>query len=296
MSPSIVALADVHIDNLRPECRTDDYLDTVCRKLEWVFSRYTDVIIAGDLFDQADVGAEVMNRVLRIWRDDVRVYAIPGQHDLTNHSLKLIEKSSFQVLVNAGLVTRLSPKTPTHIGNWDVYGAAWGEEWPRLNSKPTKVKQLLIAHKTTWMEPFAPGQVAGDAARLLMAFAEWDGIVVGDNHQTFCVQAGERVLVSPGSVMRKRIDQLDHTPCVFEISNKSIIPIPVYLPVEDCMTTITHDRKKERDTRVDVFVQKLGEQKEVGLSFKDNLKKFIATNEDRIRPRVREIITECTGG
>lgn len=291
--PTTALIADLHADSLEPECRTDNYLDALCTKFSWLTTAYNNLIIAGDLFDHWKTDPYVVNRLLDAWNRKCKIYAIPGQHDLPQHSLELIDKSSFQILVNSGVITRLRPDVATRIDGWDVFGAGWGEEWPRHIDNPLR-PQLLVGHKTTWMDPFAPGQAQGDAARLLMANPGWEGILVGDNHKTFFVQAGKRALVSPGSIMRMRVDQMNHRPCVYTLGHNKINADAEYIPIEDIMSDVVANEKKDKDARVTAFVTRLGEQKEVGLSFTDNMKQYLEENE--VNDSVKRIISECTGG
>jgi DNA repair exonuclease SbcCD nuclease subunit len=262
---------------------------------------YKNIIIAGDLFDHWKVDPIVINKLFSVWDEKVKVYAIPGQHDLPQHSLDLIDKSSFQVLVNAGAIIRLSPVDPVVVGGWYVWGAGWGESWPSYVDHGVN-PQLLVAHKTTWMEPFAPGQARGDAARLLMANPGWQGILVGDNHQTFAVRAKNRMLVSAGSLMRMRVDQMQHKPCCFTLGVSEINDNPVYLPVaNNVMTSVAHDARKVKDERIDAFVSRLQETSEpdpfgaeVELSFADNMQEFLLTHD--VEDEVKGIIAECTEG
>ena len=59
-----------------------------------------------------------------------------------------------------------------------------------------------------------PGQVATDGLGQLEKQKEFDLILTGDNHQSFCITSNGRWLLNPGSMMRMRADQVDHNPIV----------------------------------------------------------------------------------
>jgi hypothetical protein len=120
-------------------------------------------------------------------------------------------------------------------------------------------------------------------------------IVVGDNHQTFVVEEGGRLLVSPGSLMRRTADQVNHKPCVFLWDAKTNEVEPVYLPIKKGVISREHiDRVKQRETRIEAFVSHLEKGFEIGLNFKHNLKRLI--QENNIHPNTQKVVWEAFDG
>ena len=54
---------------------------------------------------------------------------------------------------------------------------------------------------------------------------------------------------------------------------------PVYLPIEDGVLDRTHrDKVQERDERLSAYIERMGMNWEVGLSFRQNLEAFFQEN------------------
>jgi len=82
--------------------------------------------------------------------------------------------------------------------------------------------------------------------------------------------------------MRMDADQINHRPCVFLwYANTNTIK-PVFLPIETGVITREHIEKvEERDSRLQAFVSRLNEEWDVGISFEENIERFIANNRLR---------------
>jgi hypothetical protein len=67
------------------------------------------------------------------------------------------------------------------------------------------------------------------------------------------------------------------------------------VPIEDGVINRDHiDDHKERENRMNAFVESLNGDFKVSLSFQDNMEKFLETN--RIRRNVKQIIWEVING
>lgn len=292
--PDLIVGGDLHAGNLKPDCRDDDYLDALLEKIAF-FSKLQrlygcPIIFPGDLFDQWKADSVLLNKLLKVWPKGV-VLAVPGQHDLPQHNIELQEKTAFQTLVLAGKIQDVA-STPYVGERVTVCGRAWGGEEPHEAHPAAIAGKVLVWHVTTWEKPFAPGQKAGEATRLLKANKGWGLIVTGDNHQTFECKDGNRLLLNAGSVMRMRSDQIDHKPCVFLWRKdgryqKEFIPIDVQVVSRDA-----RERDKAREERVDAFVEKLAGDGEVALSFDDNVDALLKKEDD---VEVKRLVLECTG-
>ena len=289
--PDLIVAGDLHAGNLKPECRDDDYLDTLCGKVEQIAKLQAvygcPVVFPGDLFDFWKADSVLLNRLLAVWPTGP-VLGVPGQHDLPQHNLELLEKTGFQTLVRSGKLFDVSAGEYAHAG-YTVFGAAWDMVPATPDCSNAAV---LVWHVTTWEKPFAPGQKPGEATRLLKANKGWDLIVTGDNHQTFECQDGNRSLLNAGSVMRKTSDQIDHRPCVY-LWRRDGKWEKRYLRIDpQAVTRDTVEREKAKEKRRDAFVEKLAGDGEVSLSFDDNVDGLLATEEDTV---VKRLTLECCG-
>ena len=114
---------------------------------------------------------------------------------------------------------------------------------------------------------------------MLDMFPSMDLIVTGHHHQTFVLEKDGRMLVNPGSLMRNDADQIDHRPCVFLWYAEDNSIKQVFVPIEKDVISREHiEERKEKENRLDAFVEKLGQQTIDGINFSRNLEIAISEN------------------
>jgi DNA repair exonuclease SbcCD nuclease subunit len=285
---NLLLIGDLHIGDLHPECRTDNYLDSLLRKLQFIDNLHANVhCYAGDIVDHWKQSPEVINRVLSTLRFGRKRFVIPGQHDLPNHNPELIGKSAFQTFVEAGQFQVLG-ETPVNFAGIDFYGAGWGSPWPN----PRKGYSMLLTHIETWLTAYRPGEADGHALNLLKK-SKFNLILTGDNHQTFTAEHEGRHLINCGSLMRKTADQITHRPVVYQVNLDPLQINPVYVPIEEGVVVRSHiEKKDEHEKRLTAFVSKLKEGGEVSLSFKENIEALLSGVEQEVVNEVRQAIGE----
>lgn len=297
-NPTAILMSDVHIRETIPECRTDDFLATFKRKLNFVKDlqkKHNDipVLFAGDLFHHWKNSPFLLSWALRSLPNDI--IAIPGQHDLQAHSLENVDKSSIKVLEEAGKLTLLTNSSVISFSSKDIgiSGFPWSIELGQASS--LYPKNIALIHYLVYKgkEPF-PGasEKGGTAKQIIKKMPGFDLIVSGDNHQTFVERVGNQLLVNPGSFMRTTAAQIDHKPCVFlwRASDNEIEQ--VFLPIEKNVISREHiDLENEKDERIESFVSRLKDNVEITLSFKSNLDRFV--NKNKVREGVQKIIKRC---
>jgi hypothetical protein len=125
---------------------------------------------------------------------------------------------------------------------------------------------------------------------------KYDLIVSGDNHQFFISEsgAGKRYLFNAGSLMHSSIAQIEHQPkiIIFDTDTREyeMINVPIQ-PAEKVFRLDDVIKEKEKDEKLQAFVAGLSEQKEMSLSFEDNLN--IYAKENKIDSDIMSIIREC---
>ena len=239
-----ILLSDVHLCDNPPIARSSepDWKKAMLRPLDEVRSlkdKYSvPIICGGDLFDHWHISPEFVNWSIKHLPT---MYSIAGQHDLKHHSLPEIRKTSYWTLVEAGIVNHIPRITgvpdftgtvtlqnnfesfaPIEIGELQLFGFSWGTElqpckWPAK----TFGSRLAVVHKYVWVEGKGHKKATQDS-RLKKVMKDLDGfdnILFGDNHQT--IHAGKAF--NPGSLMRRRIDQINHKPCVGLLHNDNTI-------------------------------------------------------------------------
>jgi DNA repair exonuclease SbcCD nuclease subunit len=252
--------------------------------------------VAGDLLHRAFSSPYLEAWIISTLRG-YNPLAIPGQHDLPNHNLKLYHKSSMTVLENSGaLLVGKGEAFDTLAG--EVHTFAYGQAISRVKRANRPLKQenrsICLAHQLVYRgRELWPGMEA-ERARDLLDRVDYDLVVTGDNHQTFTLKRDGKLLVNPGSLMRQDADQEDHQPCVFLYYAETNEAEPVYLPIEDDVISRDHlDRQEARENRINVFVARLQDDYEVGLSYRKNLRVHMRKN--KTVKQVKDLVWQAVG-
>jgi DNA repair exonuclease SbcCD nuclease subunit len=291
---SAVILADTHLRDDQPVCRTDDYFRTQLDKLEWVIAKvlnnrskvlkWAPLIIAGDVFDHWKPSplllAETI-RILRIADHEHSVVVVAGQHDLPQHNLSLLNKTGLAVLEKGAGIRVLKGGDFQACVGFNVYGWSWGEDWetPQMDVLQTSI---AVLHTPTWLGNNPYGSEVPSAIRLLKRMTGFDLVVVGDNHQTFTKKFhGGGTILSPGSMCRMEADQKDHVPVVWLWNNVEktlgVLEIPHR---EDSVSRQHLDKKEERSKDLNAFVEQVGQgSKGKRLSFQKELEREVEKKE-----------------
>lgn len=303
MTPTFIFTADWHLTDSQPICRTDDYIETQKGKIQFIQELQEEhdipVLFAGDLFDKWKVSPRLESYA--IYNLPEGIIAIPGQHDLKNHNLNLIEETSFNVLKASGIINGDQSYWASYTGqNYEtirkcyvnttqnplfyyIHTYPYGVPIKPLNDDSRQQKgarNIVLAHQLTYIGRTWPGNMASNARKLLKSLPGYDLIIVGDNHKTFVVEEDGRLLVSPGSLMRMSADQTDHKPCVFLYYAEDNHVEPVYLPIEEGVINRDHlIKKEEKDKRIQAFVERIRNQKNLGLNFRKNLEIYFRDNK-----------------
>src|SRR4030042_2791170 len=109
MGINIISCADIHLRDSVPVSRTDDYMAAQTKKFSFLLESAerlgADIFCAGDLFQKSKSSSYLEAMAIgMLKRFKNRFVIIPGQHDLPNHNLALIEHSSLWVLKESGAI------------------------------------------------------------------------------------------------------------------------------------------------------------------------------------------------
>lgn len=291
MKPTAILTADIHLRDDQPVCRLDNYWQAQVRKIAWLrgLQKKYDcpVLDAGDLFHKPKPSPYLLQWAIRNMPDMITV---EGNHDQSCHNSDLFEKTGLAVLEAAGVVT-LAPTLDPAMGKasaFSILGFPWG--WTPSGTEKKVHRQVALMHIMTFMgrTPY-PGCKDPGAAALLEKMAGFDLVVTGHNHVPFVVEKNGRLLVNPGSLMRSTADQADHKPRVYLWFAEDNHVEPVFAPIEEGVVSREHlVAPEEREERLTAFVSRLTNDIEVGLSFSQNMERWLARN--RVRQRTKEII------
>jgi len=294
---SAILTADLHITEKAPPCRLDNWMETQERKYAWLRKQQEKydcpILCSGDLFDKWKNSPYLLAWALRNLPD--RIWAIPGQHDLPGHSLDDIEKSSIQVLSDAGKIKLLLEDSDWANDGMMYQAFPWGTPLASTDRGFGEYSAVALIHYLVYQsKPPFPGaeNVGGTAKSILKKMWGFDLILSGDNHQSFSEVLGNQVLVNSGSFMRTRADQIEHKPSIYLWCAKTNEVERVYIPIEKGVISRNHiDVKNDKNERIEAFVSKLKDNKEIGLSFTDNLELYLKKN--KVSKSIEKVIHEC---
>lgn len=278
-----ILTADIELRLYPPTCRIDDYNIAFSNKLKWLkelqIFHNCPVLDAGDLVDKKY--KSIPNHFLLVWGMSSlpkQMFSICGNHDLPGKSLANYSRSAMSVFEAAGTITRIYEDEPILLENEKIIvnGYGWGHkiDAPLEEIEGAEgIKRIALVHTMVYeeFEPF-PGCEGYSAKEVMDLLPDFDLIVTGHNHQTFTRKEKGRVLVNPGSLMRNDADQIDFKPSVFLWYAEDNSIEQVFVPIEEGVISREHiDVKKDKENRLDAFVEKLGEQVISGINFHDNL-------------------------
>lgn len=270
--------SDWHLRSDRPRCRVDDWHETQVRKLEWLVelinSYKVPMLVAGDLLDSGSNTQYLENIVISILKKaEYPIIAIPGNHDLPYHSMKQLNKSTYWVLHQAGAIQDAS----TVEG---ITGVGYGEVIP-------EGKGILMCHRLVF--PSKPPEYLNNAisSKELLELYDYGIIISGDNHQAFYTKHDGKVLINGGGLFRQDADKKFINPKVYLYDSGEVSEIDVPINIEDVQQEYLLD-EKERDTRINAFVEKVKVAHDIGLSFKDNMESTMNTMD--VDSEVKELI------
>lgn len=300
MKADAILCSDLHIRDSIPECRTDDFMKT--QEVKYEFLRELQhkhgnipILVAGDVFHHWKPSPFLISWALQHLPD--QTITIAGQHDLPNHNLDNINKSGIYTLWKAGKIEVLN-NNQIMVNGFGIWGFPWNIDLTGVAKlRNCDYYKIALIHHLVYKdkEPF-PGaaKVGGTGKSILKQMPGFDLVVSGDNHQTFTATYGDQLLVNPGSFMRTTAAQADHKPCVFLWYAKTNEVEQVFLPINKNAVSREHIEVKEhKDERIEAFVSKLKSDVELGISYSENMKLYIAKN--KISKEVQTEIWEALG-
>jgi len=290
-NPDAILCADIHLREDTPLCRIDNYWETQWKKIKFIQSLSYEhdeipILVAGDLFDKPKPSIYLIIEAMKTIENYITVC---GQHDLPNHNLNLFNKSGMALLQEAGNIETLI-HDDIRISNSDfsVTGFPWGTEL--CSTSKGGRRKIALCHTLVYENnPFPDAPLSGNVNNVMKKLEGYDLVVTGDNHQKFICKNKNQLLVNPGSLMRMSANQINHKPAVYLWYSKNNEIKEISIPIENGVIDNTHlESAKKKDKRMEVFVKRLKDDFEVGLSFSNNLKSYFKKN--RVKNQVQQLI------
>lgn len=112
----LLFVGDPHLDSSTPSSRVDDYASTSIEKLYalknlCLVRDVKAVVLLGDVFNKHDQSNTYLNKVMKVFSDfkkeNIEVYTIVGNHDLSFERMDTLPRSPLQMLFTADLIKHL---------------------------------------------------------------------------------------------------------------------------------------------------------------------------------------------
>lgn len=234
---------------------------------------HAPVICAGDIFDHWNSCPELIN--FAIQHLPKGMYAIPGQHDLPNHSLKDIQRTAYWSLVEAGIIKHISPDFGLPINpKLCLWGFPWGCEIKPLGPSNGERVHLAVCHAYIWKGEHcyrgAPKEQQIQSYRDRLQ--GYTAAVFGDNHKGWISKNGK--ILNCGGFQRRKIDEKDYRPHVgLLLKDGTICRIP--LNVEDDKFIELEETLIATQIEIGDFLSELMQLADNGLNFHDAVMRML---------------------
>jgi DNA repair exonuclease SbcCD nuclease subunit len=244
------------------------------------------ILCAGDIFDRWNPSPELINFALDHLPNGM--ICVPGQHDLPNHSMGLIHRSGYGVLLKAGKISDISDGEWFEKNEFVLHGFGWGQE---IKPQPEDEKDCLtiaLIHRYCWMaENRFPGALqSSHVVSYKKALQGYDFAIFGDNHKSFVADAGACKVVNCGGFIRRKSDEQDYQPSMWDLYSDGTVK-RVKL---DTSKDVFHKTLEEEESPINMreFIDKLEGLGEHGSDFRQIVKGHLQRED--IHPKVKEII------
>ena len=293
----LLLVGDLHLTDKSPKKRKDDFVKTQNTKMMEIFDIYHQhncefIISPGDLFDShkaSDYLKQLWIKLLKQYK--ISILCVFGQHDLRYHTSD-IRNTPIMVMKRAGNVSIL--KNIPSSSDWaiHIYGQSWYEKTPEITDKSRL--NILVVHKQfyTGKQDFPTQQEVGTNATSFLKKHPFDLVVSGDNHRFFKVSYKSQTLINLGSLMRTRIDQVNHKPrcAIFDTETKELEIIKLKVkPFETVFDMAKEKVEEERSESLQNFIKEIkNTKKSKKLNFIAKLKEA----RDMVEEGIAEVIDE----
>jgi predicted phosphodiesterase len=277
--------SDWHLRDDRPRCRVDVWHEAQQAMLSTIVdlinAEKCPMFVAGDILDSGTISPSLENMIIReLKRAEYPIYTIAGNHDMPYHNMKHLYRSSYMVLVQAGVLTHLQGIVDTEIGK--VHAFQFGE--PVIDGEGICMCHQLVFPHTP------PEYLIAISAEELLKSLNYGIILSGDNHMSFYKKYGDKILINGGGILRQDADKKNTFPKIFLYHN-GVSAIDLLEDIEFVQQDYLLEQKN-RDIRISTFIERIKVTQNIGLNFKQNIDNHIHD----VRDEVVEIIYKAIKG
>ncbi len=219
-----VFCSDVHLSHKPPIARSvePDWYAAMQRPLDEIRqlrgNLSAKVVCAGDIFDRWNSPSELVNFALQCFPP--KTTSIPGQHDLPNHNMDNVRRSSYHTLALAGVLrtanARLQPEKKLENEGIVIHFFPWGVEPTACKRKKGEKKHVAVFHRYIWMEghQYQGAPLESSVNSMKDILSSYDLCVFGDNHKGFYYENDDMKVLNCGTLMRRKMDERSYQPQV----------------------------------------------------------------------------------
>jgi len=243
-----------------------------------------DILCAGDIFHRWNSPPELINFALV---NLPPMIAISGQHDQPYHNYDELHKSAFWTLVKAGVVEMVGNK-PLIKGQLCIYGAHFGQEFPKAHRNNEDLLHVLLAHRYVWMGSSKHPKAKPEEKATCVCTTGHDLYVLGDNHKGF--YSKDISAYNCGALMRRRSDEADYLPHVGLLHADGDVEI-IYLDTDgESIEQDVNESEESSPTGLKELLTELNGLQDVGLDFEEALKRISQNKSSQVRSLLLEAL------
>ena len=213
------------------------------------------------------------------------LYVLCGNHDLPYHSSENIEKSAIGVLLGSNNI-HLITKYMDELEEFSFSAS-------NFDQRDNKAAEVVFKHILVFpdVKSLPPNVDAITAKELLSEFPKAKWIFTGDYHHNFHYEKNGRHVVNPGCLLCQASDMKDYQCGVYFVDTDQ--EIVEFIPIIDSEEFVDDSyiiKQEERENRIESFVDKLKDTKNISLDFINNVEN--AMIENKIQGELRTTIEE----
>lgn len=301
MTVKAILTSDWHLWHEAPVARSTepDWWAVQAHALEQLVSLCGEhdaaLVIAGDLFDRWYGSAELINFVYDNVPLDANggALAIPGQHDLPNHSLAQVDRSSYSSLARMRVFHDLATANARRNKGVRYLGFPWDTEI--VGTPHNDMLNVAVIHAFIWKgnktHPKAPP--ATHVSYWEEKLKPFDVAVFGDNHQGFVSKSGDCRMINCGTLIRRHRNERQYEPMVGLLHGDGKI-VPHFLdpfPNEKWLDDELLEPLQEHP-ELDGLLDSLDSLDSSIIDYRAAVRDWIRENESKISGRTKTILLE----
>lgn len=280
--------ADLHLREDRPRCRLDtDWIQTQEKALDQVFDvcveKNCDLFVVGDLFHRSRefrMVVYVQKLARKLKKENLTFRYLCGNHDNLYHSSLNSDKSAIGLLECS--------ENCFYIKDYSKNISA-----ANFDQEDNKDAEIVFKHILVFpdVKSLPPNVDAITAKELLSEFPKAKWIFTGDYHHNFHYEKNGRHVVNPGCLLRQASDMKDYQCGVYYVdTDKEVVEFIPIIDSEEFVDDSYIIKQEERENRIESFVDKLKDTKNISLDFINNVEN--AMIENKIQGELKTTIEE----